>query len=75
MTRICRPRTESLCRGPKTHQAPAATRAQLVTQEVHRVGVLSEDHYLVVAVAVQLGKDLQQTLALAVRRQHPDTGE
>ena len=59
----------------ETHQAPAPTGAQLVTQEVHRVGVLGEHHHLAVAVAVQLGKGLAQALALAVRRQHPDAGE
>ena len=45
---------------------------KLFTQEIHGVGVLSEDHRLLVAVLVKLGEGALQAFELAVRWQLAD---
>ena len=45
---------------------------KLFTQEIHGVGVLSEDHRLLVPVLVKLGEGALQAFELAVRWQLAD---
>ena len=56
----------------EAHQPLTSVLQKLFTQEIHGVGVLSEDHRLLVAVLVKLGEGALQAFELAVRWQLAD---